>query len=167
MPNLCHAECRPERVTIAFSELCRTNLIRHCVVLPARRACADELRLCHDNLYVSGTLALRRMCTAMVEKFLRFCFESVQQAASEAQQSLFTQKLQRLEQRQDSVYLNSHSVDCALLATGCTLDAVDAVACSRARHSLYFLHMTLRLRERSTVLLRLYAHPGIMLNTTE
>lgn len=51
---------RPERVTTCFAEMCRTGLIDHCIVLPARRANLNELELCHDGLYTLGTLVLRR-----------------------------------------------------------------------------------------------------------
>mmetsp|Transcript_6121 Transcript_6121/g.25648 ORF Transcript_6121/g.25648 Transcript_6121/m.25648 type:complete len:84 (-) Transcript_6121:1316-1567(-) len=35
--------------------------------------------------------------------------------------------MKNLAHRQDSIYLNEHSVDCALLAAGCSLEAVAAV----------------------------------------
>lgn len=41
--------------------------------------------------------------------------------------NLQTDLLADVARRQDSVYLNALSVDCALIATGCVLDAVDAV----------------------------------------
>jgi len=115
-----HHPERPERVSISFLELCRTDLIRHCIVMPTRRARAHELKLCHDSLYVAGALVLRRRCT-----------EAQLTIVGEKNASKLQIKLNELGRRQDSVFLNNLSIECALLSTGCVLDALNAVVSGR------------------------------------
>ena len=103
---------RPERITMAHAELERSGLLDHCETLAPRRATSSELRRVHEKGYVQATLALRAKCDAALRSGDDEALPELREALGE------------LAKRQNSVYLNEHSVDCALLSCGGTVDAV-------------------------------------------
>ncbi|EGB04637.1 hypothetical protein AURANDRAFT_3079, partial [Aureococcus anophagefferens] len=98
---------RPERITMSHAELGAAGLLDACATLPSRRATPKELRRVHESSYVAATFALKAKCDAALESG---------------------------DDDANSVYLNEHSVDCALLSAGGTVDAVMAVASGRFDH---------------------------------
>ena len=113
---------RPERITMSHAELGAAGLLGACATLPSRRATPKELRRVHEASYVAATFALKAKCDAALESGDDDAVARLRQGVAE------------LANRQNSVYLNEHSVDCALLSAGGTVDAVMAVASGRFAH---------------------------------
>ncbi|KAH8064639.1 NAD-dependent histone deacetylase [Aureococcus anophagefferens] len=113
---------RPERITMSHAELGAAGLLDACATLPSRRATPKELRRVHESSYVAATFALKAKCDAALE------------SGDDDAVARLRQDVAELANRQNSVYLNEHSVDCALLSAGGTVDAVMAVASGRFDH---------------------------------
>ena len=136
---------RPERISVAYGELCARGLAEQCVMLPVRRAKLEELTACHDATYVTSTLALRRECGAARQKERRRKTKMLAKIGSsedEEEENSSSESdsggegsdsyLRMLSRKQNSVYLNSFSVDCALLSAGCLLEATSSVLSGKA-----------------------------------
>lgn len=99
----CHSPGHPEkpsRYTSIKKRLQERRLLDKCTIGKSRKATEDELSLAHDVDYIKSMKA-----TASMDK----------------------RKLIELGDSMDSIYINQATYDCALLASGCTIEAVDQV----------------------------------------
>ena len=107
---------RPERITMSYAELGRQGLLERIQRIPPRRASAQELCRVHEARYVEATIQLGRRCDAIVRE------QNLEIIAR------LKQWLGEVAMRENSVYLNEYSVDCALLSAAGAVDAVCKVA---------------------------------------
>ena len=107
---------RPERITMSYAELGRQGLLEKVQRIPPRRASAQELCRVHEARYVEATIQLGRRCDAIVRE------QNLEIIAR------LKQWLGEVAMRENSVYLNEYSVDCALLSAAGAVDAVCKVA---------------------------------------
>lgn len=91
---------RPERYSRIKARLQDTGLLDRCTIGQSRRATLDELKLAHEANYV----------------------EQMQRTPEMSDKELL-----ELANSLDSIYINQSTWDCALLAAGCAIEAVDQV----------------------------------------
>lgn len=91
---------KPSRYTEIKKRLQETGLLDRCLIGKSRRASEEELALTHDKKYIELMKSTEKMKT---------------------------QKLIDLGNSLDSIYINQSTYDCALLASGCAIEAVDQV----------------------------------------
>mmetsp|Transcript_29939 Transcript_29939/g.41454 ORF Transcript_29939/g.41454 Transcript_29939/m.41454 type:complete len:484 (-) Transcript_29939:223-1674(-) len=94
-----HPEC-PGRILEIWRELTIRGLVQQCIWLKGRRASLEELQAVHTASLTETLIELKGSCQ---------------------------EDLINVARRYNSVFLNSHSVDCALLAAGCVLRVVEQV----------------------------------------
>lgn len=97
--NKSHPE-KPARYTEIKKRLQITGLLERCSIGKSRRATEDELTLAHSR--------------ALIEKL-------------KSTRTMSDHKLEELGNTMDSIYINQSTYDCALLAAGCSIEAVDKV----------------------------------------
>ena len=114
---------RPERITMSYDELGRQDLLSKVSMIPYRRAGPVELCRVHEARYVEATLQLGRRCDEIVRR------ENLEVIGQ------LKQWLEGVAQRENSVYLNEYSVDCALLSAAGAVDAVCKVADGTFEHA--------------------------------
>lgn len=90
----------PDRYIRIKSRLAETGLIDRCAIGKSRRATEEELAVCHDKEHIE----LLKKTPTMSSKMLL-----------------------ELGNDMDSIYINEFTYDCALLAAGCAIEAVDNV----------------------------------------
>lgn len=91
---------KPSRYTSIKNRLQDTGLLDRCTIGKSRRATEEELELAHDKTLIE----LLKLTTVMDKS-----------------------KLIMFANTMDSIYINQFTYNCALLAAGCTLEAVDQV----------------------------------------
>lgn len=91
---------RPARYTEIKKRLQEIELLNRCGIGQSRRATEDELALVHDRTYIERMKKTK---------------------------SMSSRELLEVSSSMDSIYINQFSYDCALLAAGCTLEAVDKI----------------------------------------
>lgn len=99
---------KPGRYTSIKSKLQEVGLMYRCTIGQSRKATQDELALAHDLDYIKDL---------------------------EKTQKMSKQELKSKAKDLDSIYINQSTYDCATLAAGCTIEAVDQVMkriCSNA-----------------------------------
>ncbi|XP_030049781.1 protein deacetylase HDAC6 isoform X3 [Microcaecilia unicolor] len=108
MWDSCHPEV-PQRISRIYQLHMDLGLVSRCCRLPSRCATIDELQMCHSLDYIK-TL----------------------QSTTDMKQ----RDLHRKGSEYNSIYLNSKSYDCALLAAGSTFSAVEAVVTGKVRNAV-------------------------------
>ncbi|KAG9510751.1 Histone deacetylase 6, partial [Fragariocoptes setiger] len=91
---------RPARCRSFIKSIKASGLVERCQIGNPRRATIEELSLVHSIDYIKKL---------------------------EQTQSMSKKELTAMARKCDSIYLNQHSYDCALLAAGCALEAVESV----------------------------------------
>lgn len=91
---------KPGRYTQIKNRLQETGLFARCSIGKSRKATEDELLLVHEKAYISKLKETRTMSS---------------------------QSLVKLGNSFESIYINQATYDCALLAAGCAIEAVDQV----------------------------------------
>lgn len=97
--NVSHPE-KPARYTSIKNRLKETGLYDQCGIGASRRATEEELIMVHDKSYIEEIKSTSTMSN---------------------------EELRKIEPSYDSIYINQLSYDCALLAAGCAIEAVDKV----------------------------------------
>lgn len=92
---------KPERLSVTWDRLKSYGLIERCLRLESRRATKNELMMVHD------------------EKYIDFIASSSEMNLEEIEEKISSQF--------DDVYLNQATFDCALLAAGSVLEAIDSL----------------------------------------
>ncbi|GFT75235.1 histone deacetylase 6 [Nephila pilipes] len=92
---------KPERYLSSMKKIKDYDLLQRCRVIPSRKANIEDLKLVHSEEYIDKIKK-----SADIEDVTEF---------------------EEFASKYDSIYLNSQSYDCALLAAGCTLELVSAV----------------------------------------
>lgn len=99
---------RPARYTTIKNKLQEVGLMYRCTIGKSRHATEDEVALAHERSYINELKETK---------------------------SMTKEQLKDKAKKLDSIYFNKSSYDCALLAVGCTLEAIDQVMkrnCSNA-----------------------------------
>lgn len=91
---------KPERYSRIKAHLQKTGLAERCTIGQSRRATLEELKLAHEPDYI----------------------EQMQRTPE-----MSDRELMELSNSLDSIYINQSTWDCAILAAGCALEAVDQV----------------------------------------
>lgn len=91
---------KPERYLKIKARLNATGLLERCAIGKARKATEEELALGHDKAHIDLLKSTRGMSG---------------------------RELLELGNSMDSIYINAFTYDCALLAAGCAIEAVDTV----------------------------------------
>lgn len=108
--RISHPE-KPARYTRIKSHLQQAGLLDRCSIGSSRRATEDEIALAHDRSLIE---LLKKTPT------------------------MSTKELLELGNKMDSIYINNSTYDCALLAAGCAIEAVDRVM-SRSHSNAFAL----------------------------
>lgn len=102
---------KPARYTEIKKRLQTTGLFDRCAIGKSRKALEDELALVHDRSYISKMKSTHTMSK---------------------------QELLKFGDSLDSIYINQATYNCALLAAGCAIEAVDKVM-SRSNSNAFAL----------------------------
>lgn len=100
----------PERITCIFNKLLEDGVVRRCVMLKARHATDEEILSVHAAQWLETTKKLAQLEDE----------EALQEHAEEF----------------NSIYLNSKSLDCALLSAGSTVELVKRVCDGSLRRGM-------------------------------
>ncbi|PRD32864.1 UNVERIFIED_CONTAM: Hdac6 [Trichonephila clavipes] len=101
---------KPERYLSSMKKIKDYDLLQRCHIMPSRMANIEELKIAHSEEYID-----KIKNSAGIENVNQF---------------------ERFASKYDSIYLNSQSYDCALLAAGCTLELVSSVLQGSVRNGL-------------------------------
>ncbi|GFQ83959.1 histone deacetylase 6 [Trichonephila clavata] len=101
---------KPERYLSSMKKIKDYDLLERCHIIPSRMAKIEELKIAHSEEYI----------------------DKIKNSAGQEN----VNELERFASKYDSVYLNSQSYDCALLAAGCTLELVSSVLQGSLRNGL-------------------------------
>jgi len=101
---------RPNRLLDSLTELKESGITALCSQIPVVRPTREQLLYSHTKEHVDTTLALCGVC------------EEQEKSEEELQHEIIKQML-----RENFVYMNAESVDCALLAAGGVMTAVEAI----------------------------------------
>jgi histone deacetylase 6 len=99
---------RPERLTDSIDELADSGLIEQCVIISSRVATTEELNRVHSMEHISEMLSLKENASEEI--------------------------LQETAKKFNSIYMNSSTIDSALLAAGSVANAVDTVMSGALRY---------------------------------
>ena len=94
---------QPDRIKRIMAALKEKNLFQQCTSIESRYATEDEITLCHTKEYIDSLKELKKKTN---------------------------EELIKMSNNLNSVYFNSETYECALLAAGCLLNVTDQV-CSK------------------------------------